>query len=103
MQRFEISKYLGLVLIGLGIVLGSTALCKTFPQLLGARILLGAFEAAVYPCIFLLISTLYRRSEQVIWFSSIFMTDELAIIASSLIMYSLGYIDGAVGISAWQW
>ena len=60
-------------------------------------------EASTYPCIFLLISTLYRRQEQVVWFSTMFICNAVATGLGALIGYGIRRMHGLHGISAWQW
>lgn len=104
LQRVQISKYLGSILIIWGVCLACTAVAKDFGQLAGLRILLGFFEGTTYPCIFLLISTLYRRSEQVIWFGVMFITNAFAIAVGSLVGFGIGlHMDGTGGMRAWKW
>lgn len=79
------------------------ALSNNFQQLAGLRFLLGFFEASTYPCIFLLISTLYRRSEQVIWFGTMFICNATAIALGGLIGYGIRHMSGIRGLSAWKW
>ena len=79
------------------------SLGKNFQELAGLRFLLGFWEASTYPCIFLLISTLYRRQEQVIWFSTMFINNAAATAFGGLIGYGIRSMQGLHGISAWQW
>ncbi|KAI9255746.1 major facilitator superfamily domain-containing protein [Phascolomyces articulosus] len=103
LQRMPISKYLGVILMVWGLTLAFHALGKNFHQLAGLRFLLGFFEGCTYPAVFLLISTLYRRSEQVIWFGTMFATNAASIIIGSLLGYAIGHMDGHLGIRAWKW
>jgi MFS family permease len=45
-------------------VLACHAACKTFPELVAARTLLGIFESACQPSFIVLSSMWYRREEQ---------------------------------------
>ncbi|KAI9320453.1 major facilitator superfamily domain-containing protein [Dichotomocladium elegans] len=103
LQRVPIAKYLGVVCIGWGITVGCTALCRNFAQLAALRVLLGLWEGTCYPSLFLLVSTHYRRSEQVIWFGAMFITNAISICIGSVIGYGIGTIDGKLGIRAWKW
>ncbi|KAI9497524.1 major facilitator superfamily domain-containing protein [Zychaea mexicana] len=102
LQRLPMSKYLGSILTVWGVCLACMALGKNFEQLAGLRFLLGFWEASTYPCIFLLISTLYRRQEQVVWFSTMFICNAAATSIGGLIGYGIRSMHGARGISAWQ-
>ncbi|KAI9497525.1 major facilitator superfamily domain-containing protein [Zychaea mexicana] len=103
LQRVPISKYLGVILMIWGVTLGCHALGRNFAELAGLRFLLGFWEGCTYPAIFLLISTLYRRSEQVIWFGTMFATNAAAICIGSIIAYGIGHMDGHLNIRAWKW
>ncbi|KAI8149502.1 major facilitator superfamily domain-containing protein [Fennellomyces sp. T-0311] len=103
LQRVQISKYLGAILFIWGVTLACHALGQNFAQLAGLRFLLGFWEGATYPAIFLLISTLYRRSEQVLWFGAMFAANAASICIGSLIAYGVGKMDGHLGIRAWKW
>ncbi|KAI8149503.1 major facilitator superfamily domain-containing protein [Fennellomyces sp. T-0311] len=103
LQRFPMSKYLGTILIVWGACLALTSLARNFQDLAGFRFLLGFFEGSTYPSIFLLLSTLYRRSEQSIWFGVLYICNAVSIAIGGFIGYGIGYMDGRRGLSAWKW
>ncbi|KAI9497526.1 major facilitator superfamily domain-containing protein [Zychaea mexicana] len=103
LQRLPISKYLGSILVVWGACLACMAEANNFAQLAGLRFLLGFWEASTYPSIFLLISTIYRRSEQVVWFGTMFICNSVATSFGGLIGFGMGHMDGLHGLSAWQW
>ncbi|CEI94983.1 hypothetical protein RMCBS344292_09184 [Rhizopus microsporus] len=103
LQRLPTAQYVGTVLILWGACLACTSLAKNFSQLAALRFLLGFFEAITYPSMFLLISTFYRRSEQVLWFGVMFMSNGLAGILGSIIGYAIGYMPTVGDISPWKW
>ncbi|KAI9497363.1 major facilitator superfamily domain-containing protein [Zychaea mexicana] len=102
-QRFPMSKYLGTCLVLWGAVLACTALATNFSQLMVLRFLQGFFEASAYPCIQLLISTIYRRSEQVILFGILMMSNNFGISIGGLIGFGFLNLDGVHGLSGWRW
>ncbi|KAI9276859.1 major facilitator superfamily domain-containing protein [Phascolomyces articulosus] len=103
LQRFPISKYLGVCLVIWGVVLGCTPLAKDFSQLAALRFLQGFFEAAAYPSLQLLISTVYRRSEQILWFGALMGCTDLASTVGGLIGFGFWSMHGAYGLSGWKW
>ncbi|KAI8882528.1 MFS general substrate transporter [Backusella circina FSU 941] len=103
MQKFPISKYLGAVMVAWGITLALMSEAKKFADLAGLRFLLGFFEAVTYPSIFLLIATLYRRSEQVLWFGIMFMSNSMSTIIGGFIGYGISHIPTVGTITAWKW
>lgn len=103
MQRFPIAKYLGTLLVVWGAVLFSMAWAKNFGTLLAQRFLLGFFEAITYPCMFLLIATFYRRSEQVVWFGVMFMSNGFAGIVGVIIGVGILQMPTVGEITPWKW
>ncbi|KAI9497507.1 major facilitator superfamily domain-containing protein [Zychaea mexicana] len=103
LQRLPISKYLGTIFVVWGISLALTALAHNFAQLAGLRFLLGFFEGTTYPAMFLLIATMYRRSEQIVWYSFMFMCNALCGAFGGLVAYGVAYMHGLKGMSSWKW
>ncbi|KAI8353638.1 major facilitator superfamily domain-containing protein [Choanephora cucurbitarum] len=103
MQKFPISKYLGTILVLWGLVVLSMAYARNFVQLAILRVLLGFCEAITYPNIFLLISSMYRRSEQVIWLSVTLMSNSFAIITIGFVVLGLMQIPSSGAYSSWKW
>lgn len=85
MQKLPISKYMGVILVIWGGSLLCMAFAHNFSQLAALRFLLGFFEATTYPCLFLLIASMYRRAEQVFWFGILFCSNSIAMICGPLI------------------
>ncbi|KAG1474106.1 hypothetical protein G6F56_000552 [Rhizopus delemar] len=102
-QRLPIARYLGSVLVIWGIVMALTALCNTFAQLVGCRFLLGLFEGVTYPCVYILLSTLYRRSEQSICWGFVGISTGMGTVLGVLIAYGLAHLDGVAGMRGWRW
>lgn len=75
MQRVPIAKWLGLNVILWGIATACTAAAKNYVTLLTARIFLGIFEAAIAPCLILISSQWYTKSEAAprfsIWYAGL--------------------------------
>jgi ACS family allantoate permease-like MFS transporter len=103
MQRMTLGKYLSVVTIIWGCVLALTALAKNFVQLAICRFLLGVFEAGVFPACNIMISRLYRRSEQSTRIGIISIGSALGISTGGLVSYGIGHMDNVHGIRAWQW
>ncbi|KAI9497361.1 major facilitator superfamily domain-containing protein [Zychaea mexicana] len=103
LQKIPISKYLGASLILWGITVGCTALAHNFSELAALRFLLGLIESVSYPSLYLLISILYRRTEQVIWLGAIPACNGLGVAFGGLIGLGFLRLDGAHGLRAWRW
>lgn len=103
MQKFAISKYVGIILVIWGVCLFSMAFTNSFAQMAALRFLLGFFEAITYPCMFLLIATMYRRSEQVIGFGVMFLSNSVAMILGGVIGVGIMGMPTVGNISPWKW
>lgn len=77
--------------------------CKMSGQLIATRILLGFFEAGMLPGCLFLIGTWYRRHEMVTRVAWLFVSNDIAGIASGLLGAGLGSLDGTSGFSGWSW
>ncbi|KAF2100183.1 MFS general substrate transporter [Rhizodiscina lignyota] len=79
-----------------------TAFVKTFNQLIAVRILLGATEAAIIPCILMYITMTYNRDEYAVRNTYIFAASALSGAFGGLLAYGLTQINAA-GMHGWQW
>lgn len=102
-QKFRISRYLGVAVILWGIAVGATAACHTYGQLLACRFLLGLFEGVTYPCVYIVLNTLYRRSEQGMVWGFLGIGTGGGTVIGVLIAYGFSHMDGLAGWRAWRW
>ncbi|KAG1050013.1 hypothetical protein G6F43_007684 [Rhizopus delemar] len=103
LQRLPIARYLGSVLLLWGIVMILTSLCQSFAQLAGCRLLLGFFEGVTYPCVYILLNTLYRRSEQSMCWGFIGLSTSIGTVLGVVVAYGLAHMDGVAAMRAWRW
>ncbi|KAI4113473.1 MAG: hypothetical protein LQ345_005559 [Seirophora villosa] len=75
LQRVPVAKWLGANVILWGIATACTAAAHNYPSLMAARIFLGIFEAAIAPCLILISSQWYTKSEAAprfsIWYAGL--------------------------------
>ncbi|ORZ18676.1 major facilitator superfamily domain-containing protein [Absidia repens] len=103
LQRFPIGRYVGVIIVLWGAVLAVTAAATDFSQLAALRFLLGFFEAGIYPCCLMIISTMYRRREQAGRIGWVYICNGIAMAVGGLIGYGIGHMQGVHGMSGWQW
>ncbi|CEI90193.1 hypothetical protein RMCBS344292_04523 [Rhizopus microsporus] len=103
LQRIPIARYIGVLVILWGLVLLCTAFVTNFSQVAALRFLLGFFEAGIYPCLTLLISTFYRRAEQVVRLGAFWICNGFALFTGGLVAYGIGHMTNIAGLKAWQW
>lgn len=102
-QRLPIGRYIGTLIVIWGVVLTVTCEAKNFSQLAALRFLLGFFEAGIYPCCIMIVSSLYRRSEQAGRIGCVYICNGIAMAIGGLVGYGIGHMMGVHGMNAWQW
>ncbi|KAI7884168.1 MFS general substrate transporter [Lichtheimia hyalospora FSU 10163] len=103
MHKLPIAKYLGFTVILWGILEGCTALASNFRQLAAVRFLLGMAEGSGNPALALVISTLYRRSEQPVINAIMIFSNAIAVVFGGVISYGISQMNQVAGISSWKW
>ncbi|KAI8140043.1 major facilitator superfamily domain-containing protein [Fennellomyces sp. T-0311] len=103
LQRFPIGRYIGTIVFIWGAVLACTSTGTNFSQMAALRFLLGFFEAGIYPCLTLLVSTFYRRHEQAARLGAFWLCNGIALVVGGLISYGIGRMTNTHGLANWQW
>ncbi|CEJ02809.1 Putative Expressed protein [Rhizopus microsporus] len=80
-----------------------TSFCHNFSQLAACRFLLGFFEGVSYPCVYILLNTLYRRSEQSFCWGFIGIGTGMGTVIGVVIAYGIAHMEGVAGMHAWRW
>ncbi|ORY59120.1 major facilitator superfamily transporter [Pseudomassariella vexata] len=84
------------------IIIGS-AFITNYAGLLATRLLLGAFESGLFPCLTLYLSTFYKKEEQAKRISYLFVAAALSGAFGGLLAYGLTSLHGARGLAGWRW
>ncbi|KAI8149744.1 major facilitator superfamily domain-containing protein [Fennellomyces sp. T-0311] len=103
LQAFPVSKILGGSLVIWAIFMCTAAFAKNYSQLLVYRIFMGLSEAPIYPAVFLLIKTQYRRSEQSLCLGIAYASLSLGSFFAGLLSYGIGHATHVGTFSGWQW
>ncbi|CZT25765.1 related to permease of the major facilitator superfamily [Ramularia collo-cygni] len=82
------------------VVIGS-AFMKNYATLLASRLLLGAFESGLFPCLTLYLSTYYKPIEQAQRVSYLFVASALSGAFGGLLAYGLTRLNGV--LAGWRW
>ncbi|CDO91936.1 unnamed protein product [Kluyveromyces dobzhanskii CBS 2104] len=88
-------------LVCFGAISLGTAWVSDYSHLLVVRILLGAFEATIYPSINMYLSICYRREQYAIRFAWVFFAACISSSFGGLISYGCSKINGSM--EAWQY
>ena len=103
MKRITPQRFLPACALMFGILLTLHGVVQSYGGLLALRLIMGVFEACVYPSCYYLLSMWYKRNESQKRFSFFFVGCNLAGAFGGLIATGIGYMDGDRGYRAWRW
>lgn len=91
------------VTFAFGLVTLCTAFIHTWKEMIIMRVLLGSFMSGIYPGLFLLISTWYRREELQLRFAFLQCGEVVILATGGIVNFGLNNLDGRGGLRGWQW
>ena len=101
LQKVPVAKWLGVNIILWGIATACCAAAFNYKSLLAARIFLGIFEAAIAPCLMLISSQWYTKSEQAPRFSFWYCGLGAGQIIGGFVSFGFQKVTGA-SLKGWQ-
>jgi MFS family permease len=102
-KRVRPSIYLSSIMSLWGIATMAQGLVKNLRSLIALRLLIGIFEAGLFPGCLYLISSWYRRYELQWRFNLFFSASILAGGFGGLLAYAIAHMAGVGGYGAWSW
>ncbi|KAG9185404.1 hypothetical protein G6011_07948 [Alternaria panax] len=103
LKRMKPARYLAGLMFLWGLVATFSAFVTNFAGLVACRLLLGTFEAGLFPGVILYLSMFYNRrnvSLRQAWF---YGTSALAGGVGGVVAYAIGEMDGVAGWNGWRW
>ncbi|CAG8473701.1 3806_t:CDS:10, partial [Cetraspora pellucida] len=97
------SIWIASLMVGWGVVMVAMSFVKNYPQLVATRLLLGVFEAGLFPGVVYYITKWYKKSEQTYRIGLFFAGAMIAGAFSGLLAFAIMGLDGKFGLSGWQW
>lgn len=95
--------WLPLIMILWGTVMTMMGLVKNYGQLVATRVLLGVFEAGLYPGCAFYLTTFYCKSEMQFRQSLFCSAASVAGAFSGLLAWAIAKMDGVGGLEGWRW
>lgn len=102
-KRARPSIYLSSIMSLWGIATMAQGLVKNLRSLIALRLLIGIFEAGLFPGCLYLISSWYRRYELQWRFNLFFSASILAGGFGGLLAYAIAHMAGVGGYNGWSW
>lgn len=103
MKKLSPHVWLSLCTMGFGVVMISQGFVKNLGGLITTRVLLGFFEAGIFPGSFYLISFWYKREEAQKRFTVYFCSVILASAFGGLLATGIANMNGVSGYTNWRW
>jgi len=102
-KRMKPARYLGGLMFVWGLVATFSAFVNNYASLLVCRLLLGTFEAGLFPGVILYLSMFYNRRNVSLRQAAFYGTSAIAGGLGGLVAYAIGEMDGYAGWRGWRW
>ncbi|KAI1079711.1 MFS general substrate transporter [Whalleya microplaca] len=100
--------------VGFNLVIPTATLCwgiaclgngfvKNFAELTACRLLLGMFEAFLFPSLTLMLANWYKRDEIGLRISYLFVASAMSSAFGGLIAFGILHMEGIAGYPGWRW
>ncbi|KAF2641550.1 major facilitator superfamily transporter, partial [Massarina eburnea CBS 473.64] len=103
LKKLRPSRLIPIFIIGWSVVIIGAAFINNYASLIATRLLLGAFESGLFPCLTLYLSTYYQPLEQARRVSYLFVASALSGAFGGLLAFGLTNLHGARGFAGWRW
>lgn len=103
LKKFTPSRYLASIATMWGIVATLTGVTQNFAGLVTCRLLLGLFEAGLFPGMTMYLTFFYTKRELALRIGYLFVSAALAGAFGGLLAYGIGHMDGVAGLRGWRW
>jgi MFS family permease len=100
-KRMQPARYLAGLVFCWGLVATFSAFVNNFAALVACRLLLGVFEAGLFPGVILYLSMFYNKRNLALRQAYFYGTSAISGALGGLVAYAIGELDGAAGWSGW--
>lgn len=97
------ARWLGGITIAWGLVATFSAFCNTKESFIACRLLLGLFEAGLFPGFLVYLSMFYNKRSIALRVAYLFSTAAWAGALGGLVAYAIGDLNGVAGWNGWRW
>ncbi|KFY88214.1 hypothetical protein V500_06496 [Pseudogymnoascus sp. VKM F-4518 (FW-2643)] len=103
LKKFQPGRYIAVITITWGVIATLSGLVRSFGSLVACRLLLGVFEAGLFPGLITYLTLFYSRRQLAVRIGYLFTSAAIAGACGGLIAYGISFMDGAAGLSGWRW
>lgn len=102
-KKLQPARYLAGLCFFWGIVATFTSFVNNFAALVACRLLLGMFEAGLFPGVILYLSMFYNKRSVALRNALFYGMSAISGAVGGLVAYGIGELHGAQGWSGWRW
>ncbi|KAK6533989.1 hypothetical protein TWF281_005330 [Arthrobotrys megalospora] len=102
-KKFRPSRWIAFITVAWGLVATFTGLVQSYGGLIACRLLLGLFEAGLFPGLTVYLTFWYTRKEIALRIGYLFVSAAIAGACGGLLAYAIGFLDGTSGMRGWRW
>jgi MFS family permease len=103
LKKFHPGRYIAIITIIWGLIATLTGFVQSYGSLIACRLLLGIFEAGLFPGLVTYLTLFYSRKQLALRIGYLFTSAALAGACGGLIAYGIGFMSGTRGIAGWRW
>jgi sugar phosphate permease len=103
LKLFTPRRWIAAIAFGWGIVATLTGLASSYGSLIACRLLLGVFEAGLFPGLTVYLTLFYSKREIALRVGYLFVSAAVAGGLGGLLAYGIGHMDGVEGMRGWRW
>uniref|UniRef100_A0A8H7MY37 Major facilitator superfamily (MFS) profile domain-containing protein n=1 Tax=Bionectria ochroleuca TaxID=29856 RepID=A0A8H7MY37_BIOOC len=102
-QRFGANHVLAVAMVGWSAATFGTGFTSSYEQAMACRLILGAFESGLLPCLTFIISTVWNRSQQAKRVAVIYCATTISGAFGGLVAYGIQTMGTRLGLDPWRW
>lgn len=102
-KKLKPSRYVAFITFAWGVVATLTGIVQSYGALIACRVILGTFEAGLFPGMAVYLTFWYTRKELALRIGYLFVSSALAGAFGGLLATAIGQMDGVAGMRGWRW
>ncbi|EEB09497.2 nicotinic acid plasma membrane transporter [Schizosaccharomyces japonicus yFS275] len=103
MKRFQPKQTLSFIIFAYSITTLCTGFVKNYSGLIATRLILGACEAGLFPCLTVYLTMVYTREELAPRIAYLFSAAAISGAFGGLFAYGILQMNGVAGFAGWRW
>lgn len=102
-KKLRPSRYIAFITFAWGVIATLTGIVQSYGGLIACRLILGVFEAGLFPGMAVYLTFWYTRKELALRIGYLFVSSALAGAFGGLLATAIGQMDGVAGLRGWRW